>query len=210
MSTVSKISFGSTYKTNLSENGNKYYRIGMLDYKELDKNAKIIPSYTNDDISHIIVIDDKYDDVLESYFKQQDIKFHRKTNAELFSEEDIKKRIKNPIKHFPYTTFMPNLVNINTKKFDKTFIGSFQYIGDYATMDRKDKYDSIKEYIKTGLPIDAPVIYIRDRYYRPEITFENGRHKYAFLRDMGIKSIPVAMDKESFKVGSRYGILEEG
>jgi len=39
------------------------------------------------------------------------------------------------------------------------------------------------------------------------ISFGNGRHRYAVLRDLGMKKIPVAMSNKSIKNAKKYGYI---
>ena len=118
--------------------------------------------------------------------------------------------MKVPVEKYGYNRYKNELVFINTDKFDKLFKESFQYIGKYDDMEWKSKsrYDGFKEYIKTDLPIDASEVYINDSYGKPEICFQDGRHRYAVLRDMEFKKIPVAMNEESYKLAIKYGLVD--
>ena len=59
------------------------------------------------------------------------------------------------------------------------------------------------------MPIDLPEVYVSDRNYTPEICFQDGRHRYAVMRDMGFKSIPVAMNDESFELAKVIGLIDK-
>ena len=52
--------------------------------------------------------------------------------------------------------------------------------------------------------IEAPEVTVQDN---GRVGFTNGRHRYAWLRDQGITSIPMAMTPESVANAKRYGYL---
>ena len=40
------------------------------------------------------------------------------------------------------------------------------------------------------------------------VDFGNGRHRYAFLRDKGLKHIPISMSKEASKNAKKHGYID--
>ena len=205
---VKSVSFGSTYRINLKFNNwdsmRKLY--GFADSLRA-KNAKIHNELRLNDRIQTIVIDDKEDKFVENFLAKNFINFIKRTKAFLFSEHGIKNRMRvNP--QFK-ERYLPNLVEIKTQKFDKAFKESspWQYVGDYPTLSHKERYDDFREYIKKDLPINAPEVYVRDLGNQPVITFQDGRHRYAFLRDMGFATIPVSMSKDSYETAMKYGLI---
>jgi hypothetical protein len=113
------------------------------------------------------------------------------------------------------------LVWIKTKPFDEAFKQDRNfYIGKGGSGNSiGDRYNQFKTLI--SMPDDE-----RERYLNPmeqkeykiavsnvEVTddgrvmFGNGRHRYAVLRDLGAKKIPVAMSSNSIKNAKKYNLL---
>lgn len=106
----------------------------------------------------------------------------------------------NDIKH-NYT-----LININVKKLDKLWKKSWQYIDHNGIGQIKDRYQRFGDFLNTTKePIQASTIGI-DKY--GDISFYNGRHRFAWFRDNNYDTIPVAMDKESIKNAKNLGLTK--
>jgi hypothetical protein len=50
----------------------------------------------------------------------------------------------------------------------------------------------------------APIVFVRDD---GQPCFEDGRHRFALLRDRGLKTIPIAMELPSVERARSYGYL---
>ena len=102
------------------------------------------------------------------------------------------------------------MVDINVKEFDKAFRKETDmYIGKGGKNQIKGRYDRIGFYIMGG---SEKITDEFDIDYEPaehmeasevsvtldgRISFLNGRHRYAWLRDHGANTIPVMMDVNS-------------
>ena len=87
------------------------------------------------------------------------------------------------------------LVRVNATKFDDMWKPSWQYIGKNGVGQTGDRYQRFGEYIATtDAPIHAATVSVD---VSGDISFTNGRHRFAWLRDAGMKNIPVAMDQDS-------------
>jgi hypothetical protein len=84
------------------------------------------------------------------------------------------------------------LVFVNTDKFDEGFRRNPAYIGPNICRDWLRDLDRF----------EASIVYVDDD---GAVCFENGRHRYAILRDAGRKKIPVSMDAQSLVNAERYG-----
>lgn len=100
-----------------------------------------------------------------------------------------------------------NLVNIDVEKFDKLFQNDIGfYINRGGTNGIHGRYERFGDFLRTKTPIEASLVHISEDMQTA--SFSNGRHRYAFLRDMGMKIMPVAMDNESFIRAKKLGIAK--
>ena len=207
---IHSLSFGSTFKIPFKfNNWHKGNELLSISPHMFDKSAKMYMGYDGKGLCKTFVINDKADKQFETFLNSRFINFIKRTNAYLFSEHPIRMRMR--IRPDSSDRYLPNLVELKTKEFDKMFkeTSPWQYIGDYASMNNKERYDGFRNYIKTNFPIDAPEVYIKDIAGMPEIVFQDGRHRYAFLRDMGFQSIPVATDKSSYDTAVKFGLIKQ-
>lgn len=206
---ISPISFKGTYRIDSAKNNdfsekivsisNELYNLG--NYEQCEN----FDSINNMQMTYII--DDKFDEHLESFMISKGINFKKFSKNELSSEEGIKSRIIMDVYHSEPEF---HKVEIDTEKFNKAYKEyGFAYIGDKGKIVGPERCKAFGEFLKTGSPIYASIVYISDNGISPEIDFQDGRHRYAFYRDMGMKSIPVTMNQESISVARKYGILAE-
>ena len=106
------------------------------------------------------------------------------------------------------------LVYVNVRRFDKAISREKSYyIGKGGSNGIGSRYEMFGMYInggeieELGIPIDphdeieSPEVYVDDE---GRVSFTNGRHRWAWLRDQGIKRIPVTMPKECVKNAKKY------
>jgi GNAT superfamily N-acetyltransferase len=99
------------------------------------------------------------------------------------------------------------IVKVDSKAFDNAFSKTaWQYIGENGKGGIGDRYKNFAEFIKTAKSIDAPNVAVNKD---GGIVFGDGRHRYAYLRDMGVKNIPLSMDAESIKNAKKFGYISE-
>lgn len=107
--------------------------------------------------------------------------------------------------------FHPNweIVDVKASSFEKLFktSNSQQYIGEAGNIQVPKRYERLKELFASDKDIEAPEVYVQIQNGRPIIKFEDGRHRYAIMRDMGMQKIPIAMDKESIKNAQKAGLI---
>jgi hypothetical protein len=99
------------------------------------------------------------------------------------------------------------IVHVNPKAFDKAFSkSSWQYVGPKGEGGIEGRYQKFADFAK-----DAPSVHASNADVNKEggITFGDGRHRYAYLRDQGVQSIPISMDKQSIQHARRHGYLHE-
>jgi hypothetical protein len=97
------------------------------------------------------------------------------------------------------------LVNVNTAKLNNAWSHSNLYIGSGGTNQIKTRYQQFGQWINsTNEPIIASTVGVD---HNGSVSFYNGRHRFAWLRDNGMKAIPVAMDSNSIRNAKKYGYV---
>lgn len=104
------------------------------------------------------------------------------------------------------------LVTLDMAKMDEAWARSEGfYVGKGGTGAAiGDRYKRFQEFLKRGIPVQAPNISISVGPHRgvadvPGVDFGDGRHRTAVLRDMGASYIKVALDAESVKLAKKLG-----
>ena len=102
-----------------------------------------------------------------------------------------------------------SLIKVDTKKLDSELKKDDEmYVGYNGTNGSGLKYDRFKNFLKTNQEIRSPIIYLRKLSSGEiETHIYDGRHRFAVLRDMGIKQIPVTIDKESLELAKEIGLV---
>lgn len=77
------------------------------------------------------------------------------------------------------------------------------YIGKNGEDQIKDRYQRFGKWLQDNELIEAPTVSIMNN----KVSFYNGRHRFAWLRDHGHEIIPVAMDEDSIKNATRLGLI---
>jgi hypothetical protein len=99
------------------------------------------------------------------------------------------------------------LVDINPQAFDKAFRKSnWQYVGPQGEGGIGDRYKRFEEFAKDAPSMRASNVSVSKN---GTVTFGDGRHRYAYLRDQGVDSIPMSMDKESIENARLNKLLSE-
>ena len=99
------------------------------------------------------------------------------------------------------------IVHVNPDTFDKAFQkSSWQYVGPKGEGGIKDRYSRFADYAKSAKSANASNAGVNKEGV---ITFGDGRHRYAYMRDQGLDKIPMSMDKQSIEHARRYGYLQE-
>lgn len=158
--------------------------------------------------TRIIGADSVADDEIETMLANKGIKFTRTSFYKLLdSPESVKERIiidpDDKRRGF-------ELVEVDRYAFDMNYEDyGAMYIGRGDNITQPERMARFEEYLKTGKKIHAPNVHITDEGGHPRIIFGDGRHRYAYMRDMRMKGIPLAMNEESIKVARKYGLLQE-
>ena len=100
------------------------------------------------------------------------------------------------------------LVKINVPAFDAAWRNGSsgnQYIGAEGHGGIKGRYEKFGKWLATAnQPIEASTVGVDDD---GSVSFYNGRHRYCYLRDHGVKRIMVAMDPYSIKNAKKYKLI---
>lgn len=121
--------------------------------------------------------------------------------------EPLEKTLNNIV--IPYKRTNLELVNVNVKKFDKEWSKDTEfYIGKNGKGQIHNRYQDFIEFLTTDPevrgPIEASEVHVNE-FGKP--GFVNGRHRFAVLRDLGAKTIPVAMISEGVINAKKFGFL---
>ncbi len=205
------VSFGSNYRLDAGKN----FPDDIIDklYKYERKGAEITTEFVpfkeamQTGIYERINVSapDKYDGEIETLLLSKGIDFHKQTKKEALDLENIKSRIQ-----LSRLSEMQgcHLVEIDTQKLDELFKkDGMSYIEPNGKNGIGNRYQNVGEYLKTGQNIDATQVVLNE--YDGDLTASilDGRHRFAYLRDLGMEKIPVAIDKDSFKTAQKYGLI---
>ena len=109
------------------------------------------------------------------------------------------------------------LVQVKVPLFDAAFkLAPDTYIGHGGVGQIKNRYQRFGVFFNGGVDpdlhieveptdtIEASEVVVTDT---GRVEFINGRHRYAWLRDHGVKNLPVCMDKESVANAKKFGYI---
>lgn len=84
------------------------------------------------------------------------------------------------------------LVEVDVAKLDAAWKKDTGYhLPPDGSNDIGNRRERFKEFLETGKPVNAPRVFLDEG----RVSFEDGRHRTAVLRDMGKSKIVVAVDK---------------
>jgi hypothetical protein len=116
---------------------------------------------------------------------------------------DVSPRIPEIVKRYKGD----ELVNIDIEKFDKNFASQPDwYVGPQGTGKGNipGRYERAGEFIKGNKQVNASEVSIDSE---GKVSFIDGRHRYANFRDQGVKSLPMAMSRESAENARSHGYI---
>jgi hypothetical protein len=99
------------------------------------------------------------------------------------------------------------LVRVNVVAFDQAWARDKSFYagpGGVGESTSPGRYNRFREFIKGRSDIEASEVGVMKN---GAVGFTNGRHRFAVLRDMGLTSIPVSMDRESIQHAAEHGYL---
>lgn len=143
-----------------------------------------------------------------------------KVFVKALNEESVTVKGKKIKVEKPLRARKDKLVWVDAKKFDAAFKKDTDfYIGPGGAGGIKGRYPRFELFLfggKEQLTKDISIPYTgSDSMEVSEVSvndegkvgFINGRHRYAWLRDQGLKKIPVAMSKDSIKNAEKFNYL---
>jgi|GEM_PF-2366298 len=80
------------------------------------------------------------------------------------------------------------------------------YVGEGGEGEIAGRLKGVQSHIASGKTIESPIVHV-NQY--GEVTFVDGRHRFATLRNMGERTVPVVMDTQSRKHAEKAGLLEK-
>jgi hypothetical protein len=99
------------------------------------------------------------------------------------------------------------MVTVNVQKIDQSWAKDHEYyIGTNGTGGIRNRYGNFGEFMKTTS--EAIQVSELNVDSSGQVTFTNGRHRFAYMRDQGAKVMPVAMNDESIENAKKFGYLE--
>lgn len=120
--------------------------------------------------------------LIETYSKRTFV--HAPSHAKFYNENDsLEDRV---------------LAHIKVEPFDEKFKKDWAYIGANGKGGIRNRYNDFGKWLSDNpnTPIEAPLVSIdKDG----NVGFTNGRHRYAYLRDKGIATIPMSMSASDYK-----------
>lgn len=208
------VSFGSNYKFNIGKNFPYEVQNTLGIYEIKGTGVQMREEYTPFEeavktgvfASMTVTSPDEYDAEIEALLLSRGIDFHKQTFEEALDLENIKNRIQlsDDDKYFGY-----KLVELDTDLLNKLFIeDECSYIEPNGTNGLGQRYQNVGEYLKTGQKINATQVHFSERDGKLTAGISDGRHRFAYMRDLGMKSIPVALDKKSYEVAVEYGLVK--
>lgn len=161
-----------------------------------DTYKRLMDEYiSNDEYGDILMGDDNRDISIKN-LKDVDI-------DTIINKMVVPKRSKDSMK----------LVLVDTDKFDKMWRESDPdfYIGQGGVGGIKNRYKNFIAFLmiepeqreENYGPVMASEVSVSNN----KIIFTNGRHRFSVLRDVGVKKIPVAMNKNSIDNAKKIGIV---
>jgi hypothetical protein len=101
-----------------------------------------------------------------------------------------------------------HLVLIDVAKFDAAFAKQrYSYVGEGGTQNVIGKrYEGVKKYLSENNTIEASEVHFNKD---GSVSFTNGRHRYAALRDDGMTKMPMALTPEALKNAEANGYVVE-
>lgn len=205
------VSFCSNYKLNIDRNFPSEAMDKIYDYElegaiiESDFTTPEEAQRTNIYEKMSISLSDEHDVDFETYLISKGINFNKITTAETMDIENIRNRIKlsNDQKERECI-----LVEVNTNKLNELLKkDGISYIERNGVNGIGNRYQEFEKYLKTGKTITPTEINIDFQNNNLSTYIIDGRHRFAYLRDMGMKKIPIAMSKESYEQAKEYGLF---
>lgn len=131
--------------------------------------------------------------LVETYFNINNRTFiHAPSHAKFYNDKDeLKDRV---------------LAHIKVEPFEKKFKNDWAYIGNNGEGGIRNRYNNFGKWLTDNptTPIEAPLVSIDTD---GNVGFTNGRHRYAYLRDIGISHIPMSLSATDYKNAVAHNLV---
>ncbi len=153
-----------------------------------------------------ITVPDEMDTKTSKLLDKHLIHYYYFNALERLNTQDIYNRLKIDDSDRAYGY---ELIEINVNMLDKVLKQQPKYVGYKASGDGSyEKYCRFMRFLHTKHDIMPPRVSITKKTDgTPIICIDDGRHRFAVLRDIGMEKIPVMIDKKSIETGKEMGIL---
>ena len=201
---ISPISFKGTYKLSRQYVNNAQMRKILAKKEKFDMTFNY-GSYLSNEDNFFIQTPDETSNSTFKFLTKLKIPFKSLQKSETLDHENIKSRMVLSGFDDPKKKVLKLAkTNVLEQKFKEN--GSL-YVGLNGKNGSKEKYDNIKLFLETGEPIVAPHIYFDVKNDKTYVHFQDGRHRFAVLRDLGMREIPVAIDKKDIPTAEKIGLF---
>lgn len=122
-----------------------------------------------------------------------------KKNINPSSHQEFDEEIYTDINFIPHPYYDSNkhtIINVSVPKTDKFLSHNKEfYVGSGGKGGFIELYSGIKNFLKDNKKIQIPYLDLTENY---DVGFIDGRHRWAFLRDLGFQKLPVMIKKEKY------------
>ena len=202
---INSISFKGTFCLNQNDLNQRKMK------KILDKTDELClsfetGSYGNSNKLFIHTLDE-IDSKLMNFLNEIKLPFIRVSEEEALDLENIKNRI---VINENMEAENSLLIEVNVADLDKELRKyHYAYVCNDIVKGIGGRYDRFKKFLKTNQNIHSSIIYLR-REQNGEISTHiyDGNHRFAVMRDIGMTTIPVTIDKESLELAKEIGLVK--
>ncbi|MBR6162613.1 hypothetical protein IKQ26_01805 [bacterium] len=162
-------------------------------------------NHKNDVNETTIWVPDSYDGKMEKLLNKLDIPYYYFNPAQRLDKQEIYSRIKMDELD---STLGFRQVEVDVEKLDNLLKLGKNYVAYKGIGGSMEKYANFKEFLHTKNTIEPPKVSLtRDEFGDVITKIEDGRHRFAVLRDMGLKKIPVRMTEDSENLAKEIELI---
>lgn len=207
------VSFGSNYRFNIGANFpyKVMNKLESFNDGEITIKEKYTPfdeaSKTGVFAKVAVSAPDYFDSKIETLLISKGIDFHKQTFSDAMDLDNIKNRIQLSGHDAGYGF---SLIDVDTEILDNLLKeDGASYIEPNGRNGISNRYQCVGKYLQTGENIDATKVYLQECDGKLTATIGDGRHRFAYMRDIGMESIPISVDKNSYNLAVKYGLINE-
>lgn len=201
------ISFKGTFELNRNEINPKGFVKVLNKEDELCLSFEPASTQTAEKKDSLFIhLPDENDVKLMKILDKVRIPFVRLIETETLNHDNIRKRI---VLNTNCIEEKPQLVEMAVSRLDTELRKHHEaYVGKNATSGSEMRYQRFKNYLKTGQNIRSTIVYLR-KELGGEISTHiyDGNHRFAVMRDIGMTTVPVTIDKKSLELAKEIGLV---